>query len=412
MRILWVKAGKLLPVDTGGKLRSYKILKELGCDHDVRLLSFYGGQHSPEYEADLQREFPSCLSICTALPASNSIKESLSYLRRVFQETPFAVRKFTHPEVNWAIREWLKERSFDVAICDFLAPSLNFSEVFETPIILFQHNVETILWQRLASTESNPLKRIVYKIESAKMRRYESATLHRFDHIIAVSEIDRRQMLEMAPDCEISVVSTGADARNLKVQPAVECDNPKIAFIGSMDWEPNIDGVGYFCRKILPLIKSEFPTVVFQIVGRNPTSEVRRLASASVQVTGTVTSVDDYLCQATIVVVPLRIGGGTRLKIFEAMAKGKAVISTSIGAEGLEVENGRDLLLADDPVEFSRIVCQLLRDVPLRRKYEQAAIACVKQHDWSNVARRFEAVLKGTLEIRETARGTKQALAL
>jgi glycosyltransferase involved in cell wall biosynthesis len=161
-----------------------------------------------------------------------------------------------------------------------------------------------------------------------------------------------------------------------------------------MDWEPNIDAVAYFCQDIFPQIRSEFPSAIFQIVGRNPYPRVRQLASDSVEVTGTVRSVADYLRDATLVVVPLRIGGGTRLKIFEAMAMGKAVVSTSIGAEGLDVKNGRDLLLADDAAALSDAILLLLRDTALRRQYEEAAAKLAARYDWSNVAQLFADILR------------------
>jgi glycosyltransferase involved in cell wall biosynthesis len=161
-----------------------------------------------------------------------------------------------------------------------------------------------------------------------------------------------------------------------------------------MDWEPNIDAVEYFCREIWPVVLSAHADARFQIVGRNPHPRVRRLASASVEVTGTVPSVSDYLRSATVVIVPLRIGGGTRLKIFEAMAMAKAMVSTSIGAEGLDVTHGRDLLIADDAASFAAAILQLLRDPELRRRCEQNAAALAARFDWSQIARRFAEALR------------------
>jgi glycosyltransferase involved in cell wall biosynthesis len=160
-----------------------------------------------------------------------------------------------------------------------------------------------------------------------------------------------------------------------------------------MDWEPNIDAVAYFCSEIFPNIRAEFPQAIFEIVGRNPHATVKQLASPFVEVTGTVPSVSKYLNEASVMVVPLRIGGGTRLKIFEAMAVGKAVVSTSIGAEGLDVQSGRDLILADDAKSFAEAVCLLLRDAQRRRGYEQAAAKVAAQYDWSNIERLFSRIL-------------------
>ena len=177
-----------------------------------------------------------------------------------------------------------------------------------------------------------------------------------------------------------------------------------------MDWEPNIDAIDYFCRDIFPSVRAEFPSAVFQIVGRNPHPRVKQLASSSVQVTGTVPSVAEYLRDATVVVVPLRIGGGTRLKIFEAMAMGKAVISTSIGAEGLDVESGRDLVLADDAASIAQAINLLLQDSAVRRRYEEAAAKLAAQYDWSNIEQRFAQVLQEATQQTAQVRSTRDPL--
>ncbi|MGD0013340.1 MAG: glycosyltransferase, partial [Bryobacteraceae bacterium] len=258
MRILWVKAGKLLPMDTGGKIRSYNILKKLALSHDVTLLSYYGGDRDSEYEEAIVQEFPAAKTIFTAAPES-TLAQSVDYLRRLFQSAPFAVSKFTHRRVQRSLSELLESGAVDVAVCDFLSASQNFPEVVPTPTVLFQHNVETALWRRMASTESNPIKRIAYKIEAAKMERQERSALHRFRYIVAVSEHDRELMLKMNPNCTISVVPTGVDTQKYAVAPPAQAKPPRIVFTGSMDWEPNIDAVGYFCEQILPPVLSEFP---------------------------------------------------------------------------------------------------------------------------------------------------------
>lgn len=394
MKILWVKAGKLLPVDTGGKIRSYNILRCLARDHQVTLLSYYGGHRDLEYEAAIQKELPGAESIHTAAPDSNALVQGLDYLWRAPRSAPYAVSKFTDSKVAKTVAAWLSARSFDVAVCDFLSASLNFPQRLITPTVLFQHNVESALWQRMASTESNPVKKLAFKIEFAKMRSYERAALRRFHHVIGVSEHDREQMLAMDSSCEVTVVPTGVDTHKFSVAPPSTVNPPRVVFTGSMDWEPNIDAVDYFCQRIWPGVLKDFPNALFQVVGRNPHPKIQHLASDSVRVTGTVPSVAEYLRDAAIVVVPLRIGGGTRLKIFEAMAMGKAVVSSSIGAEGLDVESGRDLILADDDDAFTRAILLLLRDAELRRKYEKGAVQLASQNDWSRIVLQFAAVLE------------------
>ena len=393
MRILWVKAGKLLPVDTGGKIRSFNILKKLARTNAVTTLSYYGGAQDSNYEAALAKELPGAHCIPTAAP-EGGLAQGFDYLRRLPSPAPYAVTKFTDPKVVQTLREWLPADRFDVAVCDFLSASLNFPAQLPLPCVLFQHNVESSLWTRMAKTETNPVRKMSYKIEAGKMKRYERDTLRRFHHVIAVSETDKQQMLAMDPTCSISVVPTGVDTEKYQVFPSASGDPPRIVFTGSMDWEPNIDAMEWFCRGIWPTIVRQFSQAKFQIVGRNPHARVKQLASPTVEVTGTVPSVADYLRDAAVVIVPLRIGGGTRLKIFEAMAMGKALVSTTIGAEGLDVTSGENCILADDPSSFGDSILTLLSDIQLRRKYEKAAAALAARYDWSNIAHQFEEVLQ------------------
>jgi polysaccharide biosynthesis protein PslH len=394
VRVLWVKAGKLLPVDTGGKIRSYNILRRLAKNHELTLFSYYGGRRDPDYEAALPQQFPRAQVVHTGATDSNGFRGVVDYLYQLPRLAPYPVSKFTHAPVRKRIASLLSSGQFDVAVCDFLAPSLNFPEKLPIPCLLFQHNVESALWRRMATTESHPLRKLSYTLEAARMSRYERRTLARFHHIIAVSEIDRQQMLEMDSTCEITVNPTGVDTEQFQVAPPSSAAPPRIVFTGSMDWEPNIDAMEYFCAQIWPRILAEFPDAIFQIVGRTPLPRVQRLASKSVEVTGTVPSVTDYLRDASVVVVPLRIGGGTRLKIYEAMAMGKALVSTSIGAEGLSFQNGRDLLIADDASSFADAILLLLRDAPVRRRVEQAAVQLAAQFDWSVVVGQFADVLQ------------------
>lgn len=395
MRILWVKAGKLLPVDTGGRIRSYNILRQLAQSHSVCFVSYYAGAEDKEYDLAIKRELPESVGVASGGLDGSKLAFSLEYLRRFFQPEPFAVSRFIGPEVKQTVAGKLNSGKFDVAVCDFLAASPTFPQKLGTPTVLFQHNVESALWQRRVKTEANAITRIAYRVEARKMLALERDMLRRFHHVIAVSEHDKQLMLALDPECSISIVPTGVDTKLYTVAPPSTANPPRLLFLGSMDWEPNIDSVIYFCREIFPKIRSQFPSAIFQIVGRNPHPRVRQLASDSVQVTGTVPSVTEYLRDATVVVVPLRVGAGTRLKIFEAMATGKAVVSTSVGAEGLAVDNGRDLILADDPNSFAEATILLLRDESLRRRYELAAARLASQHDWTHIAKKFAEVLEG-----------------
>ena len=398
VHILWVKAGKLLPVDTGGKIRSFNLLQHLARNHTVTLLSYYGGARDDSYERALREAFDDAVPLHTGALDGSLVSQAVDYARRAFSPAPYAVAKFTSPLVQQRILEWDRARRFDVAVCDFLSASLNFPGRRHTPTVLFQHNVESVLWRRQASTERHPLKRLIFAREARKMARYERDTVAQFEQVIAVSDADRRCMAEMTDDSRISVVPTGVDTRAFCPAVRNESPGPEVLFLGSMDWEPNVDAVQFFCESVWPTIQAAIPHARFRVVGRNPHPSVRRLASESVEIVGRVPSVTEHLHRAAVVVVPLRIGGGTRLKIYEAMGAAKAVVSTRIGAEGLDVHDGEDIRLADAPQELAEAVIKLLQDGSERRRLEDGALALAAQYDWSNVAAQFGSMLERVVE--------------
>lgn len=398
MKILWVKPGKLLPLDTGGKLRTYNILRHLSATHDLTYVSHYGGQLDDAYEREILTHLPGTICLNTGARDSTSINSQLDYLRQLPWSAPYTVSKFTAPEVQKLLAEWIPQRRFDVAVCDFLASTLNFPKALSTPTALFQHNVETVLWKRRAKFEVKWLDRVVSKIEYAKMVHFEPLQTRRFHHVIAVSEADRQVMSSMVDPSNISVVPTGVDLSTYRYDLDARPVGPLVVFTGSMDWRPNIDGVEFFCQEVWPLVLANVPEARFRVVGRDPHPRVKKLASASVEITGTVPSVVDHLREAAVFVVPLRIGGGTRIKIYEGMAMGKATVSTTVGAEGLDVQHGRDILLENDPSDFAHAIVTLLRDHEMRRRYEAAAAATARKYDWSVITRRFVDVLHRTID--------------
>jgi glycosyltransferase involved in cell wall biosynthesis len=397
VRILWVKAGKILPVDTGGKIRSFNLLRQLVARHETTFLSYHPGPRDPAYAESLSAVLPGAITLGNAGPGS-PLAIGAQYLRYLPSSTPFAVAKFTSATVQRFVEDEMSARRFDVMVCDFFAASKNFPGNLTTPTALFQHNVESALWRRQASHEPNALRKAAFAIEAEKMRRYERHAVRRFHHIIAVSDHDRELMSEMTDSGRITVAPTGVDLSEYRASQSRTTGEPVVLFLGSMDWEANIDGVEQFHRESWPRILAAVPSARFRIVGRRPTARVQRLAlDPSVEVTGDVPSVIPYLRDATVFVVPLRVGGGTRLKIYEAMASGCAVVSTSIGAEGLDINDGRNILLADDPTAFAEAVSSLLLDTARRRSLQAAAATHAARFDWTVVVRRFEESLTQTI---------------
>lgn len=388
MRILWVKADKLLPVHCGGNIRTFGIVRELAAHHQLTFFSYYGGEPDLQYEHDMKQHFPNAVSLCAGYGSPNAF----GYLLRSLNYAPYAVSRFASAEVQAKIAAWFKDQSFDVAVCDFLDAAVNFPKQLAIPTVLFQHNVESEIWRRHAATQASPAKKLMYQVEYSKMSRYEREIVKRFHHVVAVSDHDRELMTRWIDPSRITVVPTGVDLKQF--HPGPSSSNPLVLFVGAMDWQPNVDAMEYFCHDIWPLILAQVPEAKFRIVGRNPDPRVLSLQSKSIEVTGSVPSVVDHLREAGVVVVPLRIGGGTRLKIYEAMAMAKAVVSTSIGAEGLDVHQGQDIILADQPSGFAESVVMLLRNAELRQRYEGAAARLAAQYDWTAVAAKFADALR------------------
>jgi glycosyltransferase involved in cell wall biosynthesis len=413
MKILWVKADKLLPVQNGGNIRTYHVLRYLSERHELTFYSYYAGAPDPDYERELQRQLPGAVAVCTGKRELSGAARGLDYVAHLREHPPYAVSRFADAKVQKQLRAWFREQRFDVAVCDFLDAAVNFPGNLNIPSVLFQHNVESEIWRRHAATAGNPAKKMMYQMEFQKMLRYERAAVCKFQHVIAVSENDRALMTQWVDGNRVTVIPTGVDLAQYRPasvkSDASSPDAPLVTFVGAMDWEPNVDGVEYFCGEVWPLIKAKVPQAKFRIVGRNPDRRVQKWASNSdngsnkneagpIEVTGRVSSVVEHLHQSAVVIVPLRIGGGTRLKIYEAMATAKAVVSTTVGAEGLDVNNGRDIILADEPKSFAQAVIMLLKDRELRGRYETAAAETAARFDWPAIGERFGEILQSVAE--------------
>ncbi len=394
MRILWVKAGGLVPPDTGGKIRSYNILKELARQHSVTFVSFHA-EHAGDEHPGLRTIFDRVESVPLKLPAQRGFAEMMQLARHLFASEPYAIRKYCRPEVSARVRQVLREESFDVIVCDFMVAGGVIPWEVATPKVLFTHNVEAQIWKRHYDVATNPIWRALCRREWRTTHATERRYLDLADHVLAVSDIDRDVFVEWVDPTKVSVVQTGVDIEFFR--PSTEPEQPNsIVFTGSMDWMPNDDGILYFGEQILPLLKHQVPDISVCIVGRDPSARVRELAAREkcVQLTGWVEDIRPYLARSAVCMVPLRVGSGTRLKIYEAMAMGKAVVSTTIGAEGLPVQHGENIVLADEPQEFATAVAALLGEPARRAALGRAALSLVEtNYSWRRVAADFAAIL-------------------
>jgi glycosyltransferase involved in cell wall biosynthesis len=341
-------------------------------------------------------------------PAKGTLRFYADAARHVIDSIPYAVAKYRSAGYRAALDHQLATGSFDALVCDFLVPVVNLPDRLPCRTILFTHNVEAEIWRRHADAASNPIAKRLLAQQWSRMLRFEGDALSRFDLVLAVSDVDRDTFERLYPHrlrTSAHVVQTGVDTDYFTPSNAAPTPG-RMVFTGSMDWLPNEDAMVYFCREILPRIRQAEPAASLSIVGRAPTPGVRKLAEDhGVQVTGRVDDVRPHVAEASVYVVPLRIGGGTRLKIFEAMSMGKAVVSTAIGAEGLPVSDGHDIVISDDPARFADAVVRLMRDAQQRTALEHAARRLMVDHyDWSAVAEDFDDALAGTAAERQAVR--------
>lgn len=397
MKILWVKSDLLHPTTKGGHIRTLELLRCLHRHHEIHYVGFEnnpngeGVRRSVEYST---RVYP----IPHVAPSRTSPAFALQLAQGLVSPLPVAILRYRSTAMRRKLEELIAKEHFDSIICDFVTPAVNFPSLASS--VIFQHNVETMIWRRHATNARNVAEKFYLELQANRMLEYERATCRAARHVIAVSAEDARTMREMFGLDEVSSIPTGVDVASFTPPAAGAPARSGLVFVGSMDWLPNIDGMRFFCEKVLPLIRQRQPDCRVSIVGREPTREIRAFAERDplIEVTGTVPDVKPHLWRSAVSIVPLRIGGGTRMKIYEAMAAKTPVVSTTIGAEGLSIHPPEDIRIADTPEDFAAQCLHLLANPDAREHQAEAAWNLVAtRFGWESVAREFEAILKGAL---------------
>jgi len=397
MKILWIKAGGVVPLDSGGKIRSYHMLRELSQRHEVTLFTFFAGS-SEGLHSEVRSILKKVICVPLDLPPSRSIRGLLRYIAHCLSPLPYSVAKYKRWEVSKAFSQVIRSDSYDLWVCDFVYPAPLIPWDMQVPKVFFAHNVEAQVWERYHRITRNPLWRWVSWREYQAMAMAERMYIKKADLLLTVSEVDRKFFSGYFDSSRIAVIPTGVDTDYFRPLPGNERPH-RLVFTGSLDWMPNDDGASYFLKEVLPHIRSEIPEVTLCIAGRNPSSDLKALArSCGVEVTGWIEDIRSCIREAAVYVVPLRAGGGTRLKIFEAMAMGKPIVSTTIGAEGLPVTDGQNICIHDDARDFATAVVHLLRDPAERTRIGCAARKLVEErYTWKAAGREFDLALRKAL---------------
>jgi glycosyltransferase involved in cell wall biosynthesis len=340
-----------------------------------------------------------------------------SYLRLVHLASPLPIPVAT--DVSRAARRLLAgeiARRPDMVVVDFAHGAVLVPERLDLPSLMFTHNVEAEIFARHLEIAGNPALRMVWRSQLKKMRRFEGYALRRFDTVVAVSERDRDQFrADYAVDAE--VIPTGVDLEFMRFQPPRQPVAPtaNIVFTASMNSLANVDGARWLMDAVWPQIAAAHPQAKVTIVGRSPDPKLMRTAerrNLPWTFTGQVEDIRPFVYDGTLCIIPLRVGGGTRIKAFEAMALGRPVVSTTLGVEGLQLEPGSHYLAADTSDEFAASVTRLLRDFPLQCRLAQDARKFVEQRfSAESVARAFEAICIRTLGRPAASRAPRQMTA-
>ncbi len=397
MKILFFSHFIPHPPTGGASLRNFNIVKELGRNNELHLLTFtQTNRHATREKIQRSRDFlsPFCRDI-TILDVPTDLSRLKWYSLLAFNtlsRDPYSAWRFWSREMVQALNATLDRHKFDIIHVDTIALAGYLRYMRGLPAILNHHNVESTLLLRRAATERNPATKLYIARQGRKLRRAETLAIGKYDGNIAVSDLDREELLGYCPHADVTVIPNGTDTDFFAPVAGIEPDN-SLVFAGSMGWYPNADAMILFARDIWPIIKREVPGIVMNLIGSAAPPEVLRVGASDPQFKclGFVDDVRPYITAASVYVVPIRVGGGTRLKILDAMAMAKAIVSHPIGAEGLIVQDGKDIVIAEDPAFFAEQVIALLRDETRRQVLAQEARqTAINRYSWGRIVPRLE----------------------
>ena len=393
MKVLWVNSNFMHPTTKGGQIRTLEMLRHLHCRHEIHYVSI-ANPALPEGPARAHEYSTKSYPFPYRIPDKTSRAFWVQLFQGLFSPTPVAVSRFNPPGMREFLENLIRKERFECAVVDHLAPTSYFPDLPHA--IFFQHNVETVIWRRHVEHASGPFRRWYFGLQADRMFDYERRVSLASGHIVAVSRTDADQMRRLFGVTRVSEIPTGVNIEYFLPPEKKPAGGADLVFVGSMDWLPNVDGVMYFVREVLPLIHQRRPETTLAIVGRTPPAKVTDLAAEDphIRVTGTVPDIRPWLWGSAVSIVPLRIGGGTRLKIYEAMAAKIPVVSTTIGAEGLTVNPPADIRIADTSEDFAAQCLELLASREERLRLATAAWDMVNAHfSWEHVSRCFEQIM-------------------
>lgn len=381
MRLLVLSVTSPVPANNGVKMRTWSILRALVAEgHELVLVAFADPCDANGLSAELSKICQRVILVPHRFKSLSSSKDYVGRAAQLFSQTPYGVAAARSSQMASQIAALLNEKGVDAILCEQTDLVNNLPVQLRAPLLVDFHNVDYLIMERYIRFESNPAKRLYAHLESRKLRAWERRACQLASSAWACSEYDRALLQKLRPDLPMFVVPNVVDIDEYKADNAE--DPLKILFQGGMDWYPNRDAVEFFVTQVISRIRSQVPGVRFVVAGRNPPEEFRQRLSRvpGIEFTGTVPDMRAEIAGAAVCVVPLRMGSGTRLKILEAAAMAKPIVSTRLGAEGLEFLDGQEIVLEDEPEAFAGAVVNLLGSATDRHRLGQAACKRVEQN--------------------------------
>lgn len=403
MRILYLSQLVPYPPDAGPKVRSYHVLQYLAsAGHAVTLVAFSRPSDKPEYITHLQEL---CAEVHTVPMTRSRIKDVWHLGRSLLQGQPFLIVRDYEPAMYQLLHELLTQKRYDVMHADqlwmaqYALTAQNYAkrQGVQPRLILDQHNAVYLIPERMAAGNANPLVRLLLRQEARAMRRYEERTCRQFDRVVWVTDEDRRALARdpaNAPgDVTIPICIDTQEKKAVARRPYPQ----RVIFLGGLHWPPNTEGIVWFAREVWPRIHAAAPEAVLTVIGKSPPGALQNPEAPipNLDVTGYVADVAPYLAETAVFVVPLHAGGGMRVKIIDAWSWALPVVSTSIGAEGLQYQDGTNLLIADDAGSFAAAVLRLLQEPELANRIASAGrLTAETCYDWRQIYTAWNEVLE------------------
>ncbi|AFV02099.1 glycosyl transferase, group 1 [Dehalobacter sp. DCA] len=395
MNILFLTHVYPYPPDSGGLIFTYNAIKhEYDQGHNVTIITL----HKTEIKTPLD-QIADVKIVC-----KNTRNRIFRMFLNMFSRMPYNSSKYKSKLVKTVIKEVLETKNIDVVYIDHLHMAVYGKYIRELmpsiPLILREQNVETTIMQRFYQNQTNPVVKLYAYIQFLKLNAYESKVVEDFDKCFMLTDNDSERIKKMNHRVKNVTIPAGVDIEKYVPKQTLE-EEGSILFLGTLNWLPNADGLKWFIDHILDRVKEEIPDIKFYIVGKDPIEQVKRLHNGkNIIVTGYVDDERDYIAKCSVFIVPLRIGGGMRIKILNAMSMAKCIVSTSIGAEGIDIQNRKDIFISDDPGSFATDIIFLMKNKETRETISRNAREKVlTQYSWDAIFKIADSERSKLLEI-------------